>query len=120
MPSFRTHGRFFVGERWYYRSRRQEICIQQHAGYDFEEGIQMLQEMRAERWSETEVRCIRCDGRMERGTTPVRIEKKGCRASWEALPAWICCRCKSPYFEENEVLLVQCTLALMKQSEAGA
>jgi hypothetical protein len=53
---------------------------------------------------------------MERGTTPVRIEREGYRASWEALPAWICCQCETPYFEETEVLLVQCTLALMKQS----
>ena len=75
-----------------------------------------LHEVRAERWSEDQVRCIRCDGPMERGTTPVRIEREGCQASWEALPAWICCRCETPYFEENEVLLVQCTLALLKQS----
>jgi hypothetical protein len=75
-----------------------------------------LRGVRAERGSEAQVRCIRCDGRMERGTVPVQIEKEGYKASWEALPAWICCRCETPYFEENEVLLVQCTLALIKQS----
>ena len=64
--------------------------------------------------TEAEVRCIHCDGRMEQGTAPVHIEKEGYQASWDALPAWICCRCETPYFEEKEVLLVQGTLALMK------
>ena len=67
-----------------------------------------------------QVRCIRCEGRMEQGTVPVHIEKEGYRASWDALPAWICSRCETPYFEEKEVLLVQSTLALMKPSARKA
>jgi len=51
---------------------------------------------------------------MERGTAPVHIQKEGYRASWDALPAWVCSRCETPYFEEKEVLLVQSTLSLMK------
>jgi hypothetical protein len=70
-------------------------------------------QVRPER-SEPQVRCIHCDGRMAPGTVPVHIEKEGYRASWDALPAWICSRCETPYFEEQEVLLVQSTLALMK------
>ena len=78
-----------------------------------------FRQVRPER-SEAQVRCIRCDGRMERGTVPVHIEKEGYRASWDALPAWICSRCETPYFEEQEVLLVQSTLALMKPSAKKA
>lgn len=70
-------------------------------------------QVRPER-SEPQVRCIHCDGPMAPGTVPVQIEKEGYRASWDALPAWICSRCETPYFEEQEVLLVQSTLALMK------
>ncbi len=73
-----------------------------------------LRRVRAERSNDPQVRCIRCEGRMERGTAPVHIQKEGYRASWDALPAWVCSRCETPYFEEKEVLLVQSTLSLMK------
>ena len=73
-----------------------------------------------QRLSESPLRCIRCEGRMERGTAPVHLEKEGCRVSWDALPAWVCSRCEAAYFEEREVLLVKGTLALMKQRSVRA
>ena len=62
------------------------------------------------------VRCIRCDGRMQRGTAPVLIERRGYRLAWDALPAWICTRCESPYFEEREVGLIRQALTLLRDA----
>lgn len=60
------------------------------------------------------VRCIRCDGRMERGAAPVHLEREGYRVAWEALPAWVCTRCETPYFEEREVTLIRQALDLLR------
>ena len=73
-----------------------------------------LRRVRPQRPAEPQVRCIRCEGRMEPGTAPVHIEKEGYRVAWDALPAWVCSRCEASYFEEREVRLVQRTLSLMK------
>jgi uncharacterized protein with PIN domain len=73
-----------------------------------------LRRVQPEPRPEPQVRCIRCEGRMERGTVPVQIERNGFRASWDSLPAWVCSRCESPYFEENEVRLVRSVLEAMK------
>ena len=64
----------------------------------------------------TPVRCIRCDGRVERGSAPVKIERPGYRVSWEALPAWVCTRCEMPFFEEREVSLIRQALSLLRQA----
>jgi YgiT-type zinc finger domain-containing protein len=77
-----------------------------------------LRRTRPQRISESQVRCIRCEGKMERGTAPVHLEKEGCRVSWDALPAWVCSRCEASYFEESEVRMVKRTLSLMKQLSA--
>lgn len=79
-----------------------------------------LRRARPQRLVDSPVRCIRCEGRVERGTAPVHLEKEGCRVSWDALPAWVCSRCEAAYFEEREVLLVKGTLALMKQRSPRA
>jgi hypothetical protein len=79
-----------------------------------------LRRVRPQRMTEPQVRCIRCEGRMEPGTAPVHLQKEGFRVAWDALPAWVCSRCEAPYFEEREVRLVQRTLSLMKQLSARA
>jgi hypothetical protein len=66
------------------------------------------------------VRCIRCDGRVQRGTAPVLVERPGYRVAWQALPAWICTRCETPYFEEREVSLIRQALNLLRDAAAGA
>jgi hypothetical protein len=92
-----------------------------HGPVDLNETLPWLpyRQVRPER-SEPQVRCIRCDGRMEPGTAPVHIQKDGYGVSWDALPAWICSLCETPYFEEKEVLLVQSMLALMKDAAKKA
>lgn len=47
------------------------------------------------------MRCLRCQGSVERGTTPVRLERDG--LAWDRVPAWVCTRCKLAYFEPEEV-----------------
>jgi YgiT-type zinc finger domain-containing protein len=74
-----------------------------------------LRRMRPESTAQPQVRCIRCEGRMEKGTAPVRIERNGYQVAWDRLPAWVCTRCEASYFEEHEVRLVQRALGLMKQ-----
>ena len=53
------------------------------------------------------MRCLRCQGPVERGTAPVRIERNGYRLTWDAVPAWICRRCDLTYFEPREVEAIQ-------------
>ncbi|HZF13639.1 MAG TPA: YgiT-type zinc finger protein [Thermoanaerobaculia bacterium] len=77
-----------------------------------------LRRVRPAPTAQPQVRCIRCEGRMEKGTAPVHIERNGYRVAWDGLPAWVCTRCESSYFEENEVRLVQRALGLMKQLSA--
>jgi len=79
-----------------------------------------LRRLRPEATVHPQVRCIRCEGRMEKGTAPVRIERDGYHVSWDGLPAWVCTRCEAPYFEEREVRLVQRALGLMKQLSSRA
>lgn len=49
------------------------------------------------------MRCLRCQGTVERGTAPVRVERSGYKLSWNQVPAWVCRRCELAYFEPGEV-----------------
>jgi len=53
------------------------------------------------------MRCLRCQGPVERGTAPVRVERDGYRLAWEQVPAWVCSRCELAYFEPREVEAVR-------------
>ncbi len=66
-----------------------------------------------------QVRCIRCEGRLEPGRAPVHLERPGYRLAWEALPAWVCSRCEASYFEAREVHLIRRTLDLMRRLATG-
>ncbi len=65
------------------------------------------------------MRCLRCQGPIERGTAPVRIERNGYRLAWEAVPAWICRRCELSYFEPHEVETIQRALQAMRTLPKG-
>ncbi len=49
------------------------------------------------------MRCLRCQGPVERGGAPVYVERNGYRMAWENVPAWVCGRCELAYFEPREV-----------------
>lgn len=65
------------------------------------------------------MRCLRCQGPVERGTAPVRIERNGYRLAWEQVPAWICRRCDLAYFEPREVETIQRALKSMRGVPKG-
>ena len=60
------------------------------------------------------MRCLRCQGAVERGTAPVRVERNGYRMAWEQVPAWICNRCELAYFEPSEVATIRRALHAMQ------
>lgn len=60
------------------------------------------------------MRCLRCQGPVERGTAPVRVERNGYRMAWEQVPAWVCGRCELAYFEPHEVETVRQALDAMR------
>jgi YgiT-type zinc finger domain-containing protein len=60
------------------------------------------------------MRCLRCQGPVERGTAPVRLEGRGYRLALEQVPAWVCTRCELAYFEPDEVQTVRQTLQAMR------
>lgn len=51
--------------------------------------------------------CSHCRGRMERGTAPFSIDRKGYQIHWDAIPAWVCSQCGEPHFEAREVEAIQ-------------
>jgi len=60
------------------------------------------------------MRCLRCQGAVERGTAPVRVERNGYRLAWEEVPAWVCGRCELAYFEPSEVETIRRALGAMQ------
>jgi YgiT-type zinc finger domain-containing protein len=53
------------------------------------------------------MKCLYCHGQMQRGTTPVHIDRRGCHLILDCVPAWICEQCGEAYFEEREVEAIQ-------------
>jgi YgiT-type zinc finger domain-containing protein len=49
------------------------------------------------------MKCLACQGPVQRTTAPVSITRDGYRLTWDAVPAWVCTRCGSSYFEPPEV-----------------
>jgi YgiT-type zinc finger domain-containing protein len=48
-----------------------------------------------------------CQGKMERGTAPFHIDRKGYHLLIDRIPAWVCSQCGEVYFEEVEVDSIQ-------------
>ena len=53
------------------------------------------------------MKCIHCQGEMERKTAPFQVDRKGYHLTLESIPAWVCRQCGEVYFEEWEVEEVQ-------------
>jgi YgiT-type zinc finger domain-containing protein len=82
---------------------------------DLEETIPLGQAARLGQTPEVlPMHCLRCQGPVERGTAPVRIERNGYRLAWEEVPAWVCNRCELAYFEPHEVETIQRALQAMR------
>ena len=61
-----------------------------------------------------QMRCLRCQGTVERGTAPVRVDRDGYKLAWDQVPAWVCKRCDLAYFEAEEVETVRRALSAMR------
>ena len=64
------------------------------------------------------MRCMYCQGKMERGTAPFHIDRNGYHLLFDRIPAWVCGQCGEVYFEEAEVDSIQAVIrAVDEQSE---
>jgi YgiT-type zinc finger domain-containing protein len=52
---------------------------------------------------EEEMRCLLCNGEMEKATVAYTIDRKGYHLFIEKIPAYVCSQCGEKYFEEKEV-----------------
>jgi len=53
------------------------------------------------------MKCIQCQGKMDRGTAPFHLDRKGYHLILDTIPAWVCAQCGEVYFEETEVEAIQ-------------
>lgn len=56
------------------------------------------------------MKCIYCQGQMNRSAAPFHLDRKGVHLSLDDLPAWVCNQCGEAYFEEAEVDSIQAIL----------
>jgi YgiT-type zinc finger domain-containing protein len=61
------------------------------------------------------MRCMHCQGEMEKGTAPFHIDRKGVHLSLDDVPAWVCKQCGESYFEESEVDSIQAIIEAVEQ-----
>lgn len=67
------------------------------------------------------MKCMYCQGEMERRTAPFHIDRKGYHLVLDAIPAWVCAQCSEVYFEEAEVETIQQIIrAIDEQTEKMA
>lgn len=60
------------------------------------------------------MKCIHCQGKMERKTVPYHIDRKGYHLTLDKIPAWGCSQCGEIYFEEREVDSIQSVIKSME------
>lgn len=53
------------------------------------------------------MKCMYCQGKMERGVAPFHVDRKGYHLVLDRVPAFVCRQCGEVYFEENEVDSIQ-------------
>lgn len=53
------------------------------------------------------MKCTYCQGKMERGTAPFHVDRKGYHLQLDKIPTWVCSQCVEVYFEEEEVESLQ-------------
>ena len=67
------------------------------------------------------MKCMYCQGEMERRTAPFHIDRKGYHLMLDAIPALVCAQCSEVYFEEAEVEAIQQIIrAIDEQTEKMA
>ena len=61
------------------------------------------------------MKCLYCQGRMERSTALFHVDRKGYHFTWDALPAWVCTQCGEVYFEATEIETIQGVIRLIER-----
>lgn len=56
------------------------------------------------------MRCMYCQGQMERSTAPFHLDRKDYHLLFDRIPAWVCSQCGEVYFEEVEVDALQAVI----------
>lgn len=85
------------------------------AGFDPDETLPIVARRPALQPEVLPMKCLRCQGPVERGAAPVVVERNGYRIVWESVPAWICTRCELPYFEPREVERVRTAVTALQK-----
>jgi len=53
------------------------------------------------------MKCMYCQGEMERKAAPFQVDRKSYHLTLEAVPAWVCKQCGEACFGEREVDRIQ-------------
>ncbi|HOH31686.1 MAG: hypothetical protein BWX80_00926 [Candidatus Hydrogenedentes bacterium ADurb.Bin101] len=61
------------------------------------------------------MKCMYCQGEMERGTAPFDIDRDGIHLHLDKAPAWLCRQCGEAYFDENDVNALQETIKVIEK-----
>lgn len=61
------------------------------------------------------MKCMYCQGTMQRGFAPLHIDRNGYHLSFESVPAWVCTQCGETYIEEHEVDVIQTIIGTIDQ-----
>jgi len=71
--------------------------------FDPDETLPLVTKRPSQTQSVLPMKCLSCQGPVQRATAPVSVTRDGYRLTWDAVPAWVCTRCGSTYFEPPEV-----------------
>lgn len=53
------------------------------------------------------MKCMFCQGKMNRSAAPFHVDRKGYHLTLDAVPAWVCQQCGEVYFDESEADSIQ-------------
>lgn len=65
------------------------------------------------------MKCMYCQGKMEKSTAPFSINRKGYYIHWDAIEAYVCSQCGEVYFEAQEVDKIQKALLALEEASEG-
>lgn len=61
------------------------------------------------------MKCMYCQAKMEQGTVPFHIDRKGIHVSLDEISAWVCPQCEESYFEEQTVDSMQALVTAVEE-----
>ena len=61
------------------------------------------------------MKCLLCQGEMEKTTVAYTVDRKGYHLFIKEIPAYVCTQCGEKYFEEKEINAIQSMLKLFEE-----